>query len=233
MAEPVSIASGIAGLITLSSAIMAAGYKYVDAVSSAQDDLRSLIREIATLNTVLSQLVSHSLSLSPTQGNQDAFNMLAQQGVLLECEQVLHKIQSLLHDCELTTGKRHKRVVNTLFWPSKQKDIIKNRERLSRLCTSLHTAISLDIASGLKKMEQRQEEDTEDRMQDRQDIQAQKILAWLSPVNPLAKHIATRRLHQPGTYEWLLHEQAFLDWMNSVDFLWLHGHSGVGKTVMA
>lgn len=233
MAEPLSIASGIAGIITLSSAVVATGYKYLDSVSSAPEELKDLICEIASINSLLSQLISHSVSQN--LGLQDAFDALAQQNVLRDCEETLYKVQSLLHDCELTTGKRHRKALNVLFWPLKQKEIIKNRDRLSRLCTSLHTAISIDNASALKRIEKKREGDAEVTRyiaQDSHDIQVQKVLAWLSSVNPIGKHTATAILQQPGTYDWFLREQVFLDWMNHGDFLWLHGPSGTGKTVL-
>lgn len=54
MAEPLSIASGVAGIITLSNAVVAAGYSYFNSVRSAPEDLKDLVREIALLNMLIS-----------------------------------------------------------------------------------------------------------------------------------------------------------------------------------
>ena len=62
MADPVSAASGITALITLSTAVLAAGFKYLHSVLSAPEEFKSLVQETASLNGVLSQLNSHALS---------------------------------------------------------------------------------------------------------------------------------------------------------------------------
>ena len=99
MADGISIASGIAGLVTLSAAVLAAGYKYVSSVSSASQDFRNLIRETASLNAVLSQLVSNSLEDQAEQRLD--YHNLPQQDVLQDCEETLRNVQSLIRDCEL------------------------------------------------------------------------------------------------------------------------------------
>ena len=121
-------------------------------VSSAPDGFENLVRETAPLNAVLSQLVSHSLSDQKVQQTYP----LIQQDLLQDCEETLYNIQSLIRDCELKGGSRRKNAVNILFWPLKQKEIIRNRERLGRLCASLHTATSIESASPLRTLEHEQ-----------------------------------------------------------------------------
>lgn len=233
MAEPLSIASGIAGLITLSTAVLATGYKYVNSVSSAPEDLKSLVRETASLSAVLSQLISHSLSEQTVQ--QIGSHTFVQQDVLQDCEKTLRNIQSLIRDCELVSGHRRKNAVNALLWPLKHKEIIKNRERLGRLCASLHTAISIRSASTLRTLEHEQKWGNgviRELARNADEIQEQKMLDWLSSLDPTVKHTATTLLKQPGTDEWFLQEQAVLDWLNHGKLFWLHGAGGTGKTVL-
>jgi IS30 family transposase len=90
MAEPLSIASGIAGIITLSTAVLTAGYKYLNSVSTAPEEFKSLVRETASLNAVLSQLISHSLSEQIVP--QIVSHTLVQQDVLQDCKQTLYNI---------------------------------------------------------------------------------------------------------------------------------------------
>ena len=177
MAEPLSIASGIAGLITLATAVLAAGYKYLNSFSSAPEDFKSLVRETACLSAVLSQLISYSLSEQTVP--QIVSHSLVQQDIFKDCEQTLHNIQLLIRDCELVSGQRKKNAMNALLWPLKQKEIIKNRDRLGRLCTSLHTAISIECASTLRKLEQQQQwgnEVVRELARNAHEIQEQKML---------------------------------------------------------
>lgn len=154
MAEPLSIASGIAGLITLSAAVLTAGYNYVNSVSSAPADFKSLIRETASLNGLLSKFVSYSPSDQKVQ--QIAFTPFLLQDLLQDFEEILCNIQSLIRDCGLVGGSRRKNAINALLWPLKQKEIVKNRERLDRLCARLNTAISIESASTLRTLEYEQ-----------------------------------------------------------------------------
>lgn len=94
------------------------------------------------LSTVLSQLISHSLS--EQSGSQIAYHTLIQQGVLQDCEKILRNIQLLICDCE-----RRNITMNALLWLLKQKEILKNRERLNRIYATLQTAILVDNASAL------------------------------------------------------------------------------------
>jgi hypothetical protein len=233
MAEPLSIASGIAGLVTLSTAVLAAGYKYVNSVSSAPEDFKSLVRETASLSVVLSQLISHSVMEETVQ--QFGSHTLVQQDLLQDCETTLHKIQSLIRDCELVGGHRGKNAMNTLLWPLKKKEIIKNRERLSRLCVSLHTTISIRNASSLRALEHEQKRGSVvigELARNADEHQEQKLLDWLSSLDATTKQKATTLMKQPGTDEWFLKEQTVIDWLNYGKLFWLNGASGTGKTVL-
>ena len=99
MADPFSITCGITGLITLSTAVLAAGVKYVNSVSAAPEEFRNLVRETASLSAILSQLISHSLVEQTVQ--QIGIHSLVQQDVLQDCEETLRNIQLLIRDCEL------------------------------------------------------------------------------------------------------------------------------------
>jgi hypothetical protein len=233
MANALSIASGIAGLITLSSSIVVAGYKYADSMSSAPDDLKSLLRETASLNSVLSQLLSHCMSDEPAKAT--AYYKLVQQNIFRECEQTLEDAQSLLRDCELASTQNGTNIVQTLLWPRKQKAIIKSRDCLNRLCASLHTAVTLKNTNTLRVLEHRQNQSNEfimELVRDARDMEEKKILDWLSTLDGTVKHNAITILKHPGTYEWFLKEKSVLDWLDTGTLLWMHGASGVGKTVL-
>ena len=233
MADPLSIASGIAGLVTLSSAVLAAGYQYLESVLSAPDDLRNLVRETAALNVVLSQLITHSLS--EQSAHQSVSQKLLQQGVIQECEQTLYQIQLLLREFEPTRERRGKNIVKTILWPLKKKEIIRHRDRLSRFCANLHTAVSVESASTLRTLEREQQwsNNIVKRLsQNANEVQEQKLLDWLSVLNPSMKHAAISCQKQPGTGEWLLQEQTFLNWVDHGRAFWLQGTCGTGKTVL-
>ena len=233
MADPLSIAFGITNLATLSTNVLAAGYRYLSSVSSAPEEFKGLLRETAALSAVLSQLISHSLSERPV--NQIGSQTLVQQEILQDCEETLLNVQSLISDCELVGKNGKKNPVNAVLWPLKKDKIIKNRERLCRLCASLHTSISIESASTLRHLKQDQEWSNAaigELTLNAHGFQEQKILEWLSTLDSTAKHTATMLLKQPGTDEWFLRERSVLDWLDHGKLLWVHASSGRGKTVL-
>ncbi|KAF4553944.1 Ankyrin repeat-containing protein 27 [Elsinoe fawcettii] len=62
----------------------------------------------------------------------------------------------------------------------------------------------------------------------------EKYLAWLQPAN-VSSNFNKALSHRHGqTGEWFLNHQAFRNWQSrSKSFLWLHGISGCGKTVLS
>ena len=132
-------------------------------------------------------------------------------------------------------GRRGTNAVKALLWPLKKREIIKNRERLSRLCANLHTAVSLETASSLRTLKYEQEVSNgvvKEMAQHANENQELKVLDWLSPLDHTVKHTAITALKQPGTDEWFLQEQTVQTWLDHGDMLWLHGASGRGKTVL-
>ncbi len=56
------------------------------------------------------------------------------------------------------------------------------------------------------------------------DNQNQKILDWLSPLNPWQKHADVSKQRQPGTGQWLFNDPAFLDWAEgNREVIWCQG----------
>ncbi|KAF2827073.1 hypothetical protein CC86DRAFT_416916 [Ophiobolus disseminans] len=226
MAEPLSIVSGIAGIVTLSGAVVAAGYRYINAVASAPKDVRDVVREVAALSALLSQLVAQSLPPSPS--SRYVFDTLVRQNVIQDCEVILRSIQKSLQACTPIDEQTRQNALKALAWPLKQKDIAKNGERINRLCAILRTALSIDNTSTLARIENQQTQ----VVLSVHDSNERQMLAWLSPISPIEKHVAATTLVQPGTCDWIFREQAFNQWMDEGKFLWVHGASGIGKTVL-
>lgn len=93
MADPLSIASGVAGIITLSSAVVAAGFKYFSSVGSAPADLKNLVREISLLHTLVSQFATQSLDTG--QAPHKALDALVDQAVFEDCFATLRQYRNI------------------------------------------------------------------------------------------------------------------------------------------
>jgi hypothetical protein len=232
MTEPFSIATGVAGIITLSSAVVAAGYKYFNSVRSASTEMKDLIREIAFMHMLVSKYATQSLSAC---NPYSPFISLVDQEIFDDCHDVLRRVQKHLDHSLFMDGSHEKNVFKHLLWPLKRDDIVRGRERISRLCAILNTATTIDNANSLEKLLEMQElglKHTQQLASNSHDIEERKILDWLSMYNPRAKHSATKILQQPGTSDWLLQEQTITAWIDQGGFLWLNGSCGIGKSVL-
>ncbi|OJJ43204.1 hypothetical protein ASPZODRAFT_1172448 [Penicilliopsis zonata CBS 506.65] len=60
-----------------------------------------------------------------------------------------------------------------------------------------------------------------------------KVLDWLSPIDVSERHRAARAKHEPTTGDWLVESTEMKMWLaNSMEFMWIHGIPGAGKTVL-
>ncbi|THY06176.1 purine and uridine phosphorylase [Aureobasidium pullulans] len=63
---------------------------------------------------------------------------------------------------------------------------------------------------------------------------SEKIRRWLKVPDPSVNHKKALKAHHRGTGQWFLASNEFLHWkQESHSFLWLHGLSGCGKTVLS
>lgn len=66
--------------------------------------------------------------------------------------------------------------------------------------------------------------------------QQQALFKWLSPLNPSARHVESRKKRVEGTGTWLLEDQKFLDWSSGkakYQIFPCYGDPGAGKTIIA
>ncbi|THY22638.1 hypothetical protein D6D01_06249 [Aureobasidium pullulans] len=103
---------------------------------------------------------------------------------------------------------------------------LEREERLRDILNSLHgevtsvRTITEEISRGMQSSKQQQ------LMRD--------IQAWLLPSDPSIARKKAFNLRHQGTGQWLLSSTFYLSWEKRLDrFIWLHGLSGCGKTVLA
>ncbi|CAD0087632.1 unnamed protein product, partial [Aureobasidium vineae] len=64
--------------------------------------------------------------------------------------------------------------------------------------------------------------------------QSNAVIRWLKAADPSVNFNRAIQAHHPGTGEWFLGSDAFQEWKEHPNsFLWIHGLSGCGKTVLS
>ncbi|KAJ7284126.1 vegetative incompatibility protein HET-E-1, partial [Mycena rebaudengoi] len=75
---------------------------------------------------------------------------------------------------------------------------------------------------------------SQEQRQDNETVKRDKIIKWMSPLNPFRRHKDIFGTHQGGTGQWLLADVGFTTWKESIGgTLWCHGIPGAGKTVLS
>jgi len=203
------VAASIIAVLQLSEAVLRSCYRYTEKVKEATDDIDRLTHRIGYLSTLLGDLQSITGSGGTTMG--DAIGKLGgEHGPLSICAQCLEELNAKLPSGPVKLRQK-------LQWPFESKKIKEITERIAGQVPVIELALSSESYKKVVDAKQREERD--------------KVLNWLRSADPTIKHLAARRLHQPGSNQWVLDNADFLEWRDKPgQTLWLHGIPGAGKT---
>lgn len=235
MADPLSIAAGAAGLISLSGTILAEGYHYIKSVQEAPTQLRCLLSEIAGLNILFDRLQTLVEKESSGQAST-AFQALVNSGAITDSLEVLQKIEGLVATCQQVSGQRKRNFGKALFWPLKEGATQTLLARLRRLKDTFTAALSVDTAVVVQRIENQTNAIAQDVSELKCSKDQQEILGWLCPVhvNVEENFENALRLRESGTGNWFFDLPLFHAWTkNSNGLFWISGIPGSGKTVLA
>ena len=133
--DPMSLASGAAGLITLAAAVLSQCYMYGCAVANAPEEAKRLVSELTNLSGILvsiqglhtSKFISEKNGLIPT---------------LRECKDALqHALQRLESVNPQTKHSSLKWIRNRLLWPLERQDTLELLASVERQKSALNLSL--------------------------------------------------------------------------------------------
>ncbi|KAF8541995.1 ankyrin repeat-containing domain protein [Trichophaea hybrida] len=279
--DPFTVATGLAGFLSLTIEIKKILEEYISGVKSAPDNSRKLLTQIAALSHVLQQLVMFLRSEDAKGTSFDQTSVLC--SVIAVCqghvEQLYRKLEKLS-----STGK-NKKGVERLKWPFNQTECQQTVEMLHRCAQTFEFSLSISSCallskslSGLEEEQRKLQQNMEyvsqmigqvpDKLlklsgdistvlsfaatidgkmrniflgvQDLQrilkDDEIEKLLRWLSPLEPQKRHQDIRQQRLENTGEWLLEMTEFRAWRDGQErhksVIVCYGIPGAGKTVI-
>lgn len=220
MADPLSVAASIVALIQITQTVLTSCYRFVGQVNNAAAEVDRTIREVGQLMVILLDL--NSLLEKDGSSGLSRLNTLAgERGPLTVCIQSIRELESKLSGAVGPMSFRCK-----LRWPFESKKVGEILDNIQKQMPILelaligdNTEMTRDIKDLLENSKLREERE--------------KVLNWLRCTDPTVKHLASRRLHQPGSNHWILELEVFKEWKNTPgQMLWLHGIPGAGKTII-
>jgi hypothetical protein len=216
--DPLSIAASIVALLQVSEAALSSCYRFVGKVNDAAPGADRIIRGVGYLKVILKDL--HGLC-DDKSALPSLTAMADDQGPLETLAKDLEELKGKLAGSFGPMSLRQK-----LKWPFESEKVNEILGRIQKQTPILELAVTGDNAKmtpGIKNSL----EDTERREK------REKVLNWLRSADPAIKHLASRRLHQPGSNNWFLQAESFKEWeQTSNQTLWIHGIPGAGKTII-
>jgi len=136
MADPLSLAASIVGLIGLADRVIRAGQYCIDTVRDAPSDMRMIVGEASSLRAVFESLAD--------AGSGSSTRLLADGGPIEACHRCLGGLEALLPPHRDRNGSRRITLVD-LAWPFKQPKARKILAEISQHKATLLLAISGDV----------------------------------------------------------------------------------------
>ncbi|KAK7967901.1 uncharacterized protein PG986_002178, partial [Apiospora aurea] len=235
MADPLSIAASVAGLVTLADLIVIRLIKYGRSAKNAGSESRRLADEVNLLGGTLSSLARLADALK-----HDAFENKFRMHHIEACNDTLVEIQDSLkkYSSDITKTKR-------VMWPftvRRVEELIKDLSRHKETITLALSANSMEAMVQLLADQQGHHAETVAAIKDttritsriHEDMERRKVLNYYLQYNPQSNYDMSLRLRHPGTGRWLTRLPEFQHWLSVPNsMLWLKGIPGAGKTVLA
>ncbi|PSN71685.1 hypothetical protein BS50DRAFT_234023 [Corynespora cassiicola Philippines] len=244
MAEPLSIAGSIAGLLSLGNEVFRLVYRYTTAVKNAEKEIGDLKRELEALNGVL-----YNVGIVARELEQDPLRTPAiRLDHVNSCISLLHRLKENLGELKITAPSKIEKSFRKLTWPFKSSETqsIVSEIRICRdtvaIALSADSFCTLLESLSLQKNIKNELEDVHGLLQKRNEIQDRihlderrtNILKTYFFVDAKLSFSINTKLRYPTTGSWLSGDPVFQNWLNgNASCLWLSGIPGAGKTVLS
>ncbi|RSM13754.1 hypothetical protein CEP52_001698 [Fusarium oligoseptatum] len=245
MADPLSMAASIAGLMSLADTAFRYVFKYARGVVGAKKEVESLSAEINALAGVLRSLHALASELEA----EASFEPTLRMQHLIHCKQSLETIRNRVKKAadDFDNKAKWEGIARRLKWPfsvSETKDLLSDISRCKEtltLATSADTIRKLQICLANqedldRKLGKKLDDITDILERDEVNVRKRLVLDFfMKPeANPKANLSQSLRLRHPTTGSWLTLSHAFRTWLDTPGSrLWLNGIPGGGKTVLA
>ena len=238
MADPLSIASGVAGLITLADVVLERTYKTIICCKNAGDDARRLTQEVQTLLGVLKGL--HVLEIQVN--NSSTFQTKIPADVRHQCQLTLERLRDKLSDADPRgTTSKLKKIQRTLMWPLTCSETDQVLAEIERYKSTFDLTVSIETLEAMFVSSKEQKRLTEDIDKIKKQLyrveitrERRAMLNFFGTFDSEPNHQMSVRLRLAGTGLWLITGPELQKWLSQCNSkLWLYGIPGAGKTVLA
>ncbi|KAF2488662.1 hypothetical protein BU16DRAFT_224836 [Lophium mytilinum] len=246
MADPLSLAGSIAGLISVADTVFRLVFKYARSAIDAKEDVKTLADELQALAGVLQSL---RLLASGLEAEGTSFDPTVRAHHLGTLSSTLSRLQQRVEKAhtKFEKGSKTQQKLQQLKWPFSTGETKQLLEDLVRHKSTISLALSVDSMRKLQLCLAKEEElgqtlSSIENAVKRIEIHTQitmndfkhAVLDFFMKVSPQPNLETSVKLRQPMTGLWLSGSPTFTTWLETPGSkLWLSGIPGAGKTVLA
>lgn len=236
MADPLSIAASIAGLISLADVVFIRLVKFGRSVKNAEKEIQDLSKEINLLGGALNSLARLVRALEDGH-----FDTNLRMHNIEDCSDTLKDMEKRLQKLEKSSSLTKQK----LMWPFTKDRVQEWLEELSQHKANINLALSANSLDAMLRLLSQEDNHATEILAEiketrkitsriHQDSERQKVLEFFLMYNPQQNYDMSMHLRHPRTGLWLQRLPEFQHWISTPDSnLWLKGIPGAGKTVLA
>jgi ankyrin repeat domain-containing protein 50 len=237
MADPLSVTASVAGIVSLGYPILTQGIKFCAAFEDAPKEIFRLKARFEGLNGLLDAL-------------ERTLKSVEEQSQIFGIEEDLPKFEKILTQTKVSLNHLNQQIqklTELIPSPDRKRDKIRNawarleyavkKDSLANLekeTSGLHQNLNSLMQLCFYKSLQETTSEIRDKMLTTEHYEHNEMLKWMSEFSHSREnHAEIQKLRTKGTGQWVFGTSEWDRWhkeRNSV--LWLHGASGVGKTVL-
>ena len=235
MGDPLSVAAGIAGLVSVGLQTTEYLVKYYTAYRNRDDDLGRTADRLGDLLQSL-HTVDDVVQKRTWRPNEKT--------ILQTFEQTISRCEDVIHELEEEVRKLQKEPSHTLIqtiravgrraaYPFRQSTLKKLDEDVDEFRDN--------VSMALQALQLKEHQNTQDGIEEMKKImmntQAQHMAAdvrhWLRAADATIDYNAASAKRHTGTGQWFIQSATFTTWLQQDNsFLWLYGFAGCGKSVL-
>ncbi|KAG2413226.1 hypothetical protein HFD88_002415 [Aspergillus terreus] len=217
MPDPLSIASGTAGLLSLGIQVTQGLVKFYATYKDRDTDLEKITRNLDSLLSIFRLL---DAAVNERRSQAETQDLLREvEKAVQDCEETITELQS---ECE----KFHKDSTASLKDRKLEEDVSEIRENLSFALDVLQLKSHSQIEDGVSEIKALVERTNACQV-------SFTIRSWLGAPDASINHNATCAKCHPSTGLWFINGNHFQAWLGGRhSFLWLNGFAGCGKSVL-
>ena len=235
MADPLSVAASVAGLVSLGITISQSLVDFYTAYKDLDSDLNGTVKRLESLLEIFSYLGETVSNRKFQADERDLVKNI--EASISECDKLIHELQDEWEKLSKTSSGGVKAAIRLagrrVTYPFRKSTLQKIDEDIDEIRANLSSALGV-----------LQLKDNNTIQNDVADIKnlldlvktnqiSSDLCGWLKAPDATIDHNSACLKKHPGTGLWLIEDPRFSNWLieeNSV--LWLNGFAGSGKSVL-